>query len=142
MYVQIQFGTNANLSAGAARDLVERADVFDLVADSGGIESVDFGLRWFTMNPYYSSKSQALPKNTSSIPRQKNEFSITVTTGICSTSTSRSSKVPPWMLESSLAVWECGTQALQDARYVIKSVICDPNFERLVLGCIEADFCK
>ena len=31
---------------------------------------------------------------------------------------------------------------LQDARYVIKSVICDPNFERLVLGCIEADFCK
>ena len=32
--------------------------------------------------------------------------------------------------------------ALQDARYVIKSVICDPNFERLVLGCIEADFCK
>ena len=23
---------------------------------------------------------------------------------------------------------------LQDARYVIKSVICDPNFERLVLG--------
>ena len=31
---------------------------------------------------------------------------------------------------------------LQDARYVIKSVICDPNFERLVLGCIEAKFCK
>ena len=31
---------------------------------------------------------------------------------------------------------------LQDARYVIKSVICDPNFERLVLGCIESDFCK
>ena len=31
---------------------------------------------------------------------------------------------------------------LQDARYVIKSVICDPTFERLVLGCIEADFCK
>ena len=33
-------------------------------------------------------------------------------------------------------------EELQDARYVIKSVICDPNFERLVLGCIEADFCK
>ena len=32
--------------------------------------------------------------------------------------------------------------SLQDARYVIKSVICDPNFERLVLGCIEANFCK
>ena len=31
---------------------------------------------------------------------------------------------------------------LQDARYVIKSVICDPNFGRLVLGCIDADFCK
>ena len=28
---------------------------------------------------------------------------------------------------------------VQDARYVIKSVICDPNFERLVLGCIDAD---
>ena len=32
--------------------------------------------------------------------------------------------------------------ALQEARYVIESVICDPNFEGLVLGCIEADFCK
>ena len=31
---------------------------------------------------------------------------------------------------------------VQDARYVIKSVICDPNFERLVLGCIDAKFCK
>ena len=31
---------------------------------------------------------------------------------------------------------------LQDAQYVIKSVICDTNFERLVLGCIEANFCK
>ena len=31
---------------------------------------------------------------------------------------------------------------LQDAQYVIKSVICNPNFERLILGCIEADFCK
>ena len=29
---------------------------------------------------------------------------------------------------------------VQDAQYVIKSVICDPNFERLVLGSIEADF--
>ena len=29
---------------------------------------------------------------------------------------------------------------LQEARYVIESVICDPNFEGLVLGCIEADF--
>ena len=28
---------------------------------------------------------------------------------------------------------------LQDARYVIKSVICDPNFEGLVLGCIDAN---
>ena len=26
--------------------------------------------------------------------------------------------------------------------YVIESVICDPNFEGLVLGCIEADFCN
>ena len=31
-------------------------------------------------------------------------------------------------------------EALQEARYVIESVICDPNFEGLVLGCIEADF--
>ena len=31
---------------------------------------------------------------------------------------------------------------LQEARYVIESVICDPNFEGLILGCIEADFCK
>jgi len=31
---------------------------------------------------------------------------------------------------------------IQEARYVIKSVICDPNFEGLVLGCIEADFCN
>ena len=29
---------------------------------------------------------------------------------------------------------------LQEARYVIESVIGDPNFEGLVLGCIEADF--
>ena len=28
----------------------------------------------------------------------------------------------------------CRQGKLQDARYVIKSVICDPNFERLVLG--------
>ena len=34
------------------------------------------------------------------------------------------------------------TGILQEARYVIESVICDPNFEGLVLGCIEADFCK
>ena len=25
---------------------------------------------------------------------------------------------------------------------MIESVICDPNFEGLVLGCIEADFCN
>ena len=31
---------------------------------------------------------------------------------------------------------------LQEARYVIESVICDPNFEGLVLGSIEADFCN
>ena len=31
-----------------------------------------------------------------------------------------------------------GPRRLQEARYVIKSVICDPNFEGLVLRCIEA----
>merc|ERR1719161_2828280 len=35
-----------------------------------------------------------------------------------------------------------GRAGLQEARYVIESVICDPNFEGLVLGCIEADFCN
>jgi len=29
---------------------------------------------------------------------------------------------------------------LQEVRYVIERVICDRNFEGLVLGCIEADF--
>ena len=28
--------------------------------------------------------------------------------------------------------------ALQEARYVIESVICDPNFEGLVLGCMDS----
>ena len=34
-----------------------------------------------------------------------------------------------------------GEEAVR-ARYVIKSVICDPNFDGLVLGCIETDFCN
>jgi len=29
---------------------------------------------------------------------------------------------------------------LQEVRYVIECVICDRNFEGLVLGCVEADF--
>ena len=45
-----------------------------------------------------------------------------------------------WRLRGILRLLDL--HCLQDARYVIKSVICDPNFERLVLGCIEADFCK
>ena len=33
-------------------------------------------------------------------------------------------------------------QHIQEARYVIESVIYESNFEGLVLGWIEADFCK
>ena len=33
-----------------------------------------------------------------------------------------------------------GIEQLQETRYVNENVIGDPNFEGLVLGCIEADF--
>ena len=47
-----------------------------------------------------------------------------------------------WRAVKETAIGMDKSSKLQDARYVIKTVICDPNFERLVLGCIEADFCK
>jgi len=55
----------------------------------------------------------------------------------------------PLMRRTALKSWSALAEArptskqsrpglLQDARYVIKSVICDPNFEGLVLGCMDS----
>ena len=49
---------------------------------------------------------------------------------------------PTWLLIDDEIEFYLVWKYLPDARYVIKSVICDSDFERLVLGCIEADFCK
>ena len=67
-------------------------------------------------------RERAVPRARSSAPGERDEFQ-----SLDSPITSNCGEYP---------------LPLQDARYVIKSVICDPNFERLVLGCIEADFCK